>query len=95
MDDWFIDGNVWHDLTLPWRHKERDGVSNHRRLDCLPNRLFRRRSNKTPKLRVTGLCEGNSPMTSEFPAQSAITRKMFPFDDGIMTIKVSVAMFEV
>ena len=35
------------------------------------NRLFRRRSKKTSKLRVTGLCEGNSPMTSGFPAQRA------------------------
>ena len=30
-----------------------------------------RRSKKTPKLRVTGLCEGNSPVTGEFPAQRA------------------------
>ena len=29
----------------------------------------RRRSKKTSKLRVTGLCEGNSPATGEFPAQ--------------------------
>ena len=27
------------------------------------------RSKKTSKLRVTGLCEGNSPVTGEFPAQ--------------------------
>ena len=26
---------------------------------------------KTSKLRVTGLCEGNSPVTGEFPAQMA------------------------
>ena len=26
--------------TLQWRHDERDGVSNYRRLDCLLNRLF-------------------------------------------------------
>ena len=31
--------------------------------------LFRRRSKKTPKLRVTGLCEWNSPLTGEFPWQ--------------------------
>ena len=31
----------------------------------------RRRSKKTSKLRVTGLCEGNSPVTGEFPAQRA------------------------
>ena len=29
----------------------------------------RRRSKKTSKLRVTGLCAGNSPVTGEFPAQ--------------------------
>ena len=31
----------------------------------------RRRSKKTSKLRVTGLCEGNSPVTGEFPTQRA------------------------
>ena len=31
------------------------------------------------------LC-GNSPMTGEFPAQMAVTQKMFPFDDVIMKI---------
>ena len=35
------------------------------------NRLFRRRSKKTSKPRVTGLCEGNSPVAGEFPAQKA------------------------
>ena len=39
--------------------------------DCLLNRLFRRRSKKTSKLRVNGLCEGNSPVTDEFSAQRA------------------------
>ena len=58
-------------ITLQWRHNERDGVSNHQPHDCLHNRLFRRRSKKTSKLRVTGLCEGNSPVTGEFPAQMA------------------------
>ena len=31
----------------------------------------RRRSKKTSKLRVTGLCEGNSTVTGEFPSQRA------------------------
>ena len=31
----------------------------------------RRRSQSPTKLRVTGLCEGNSPVTGEFPAQRA------------------------
>ena len=46
----------------------RDGVSNHQPHDCLLSCLFRRISKKTSKLRVTGLCERNSPVTGEFPA---------------------------
>ena len=53
--------------TLKWRHNERNGVSNRRHLDGLLNHLFGHRSKKTLKLRVTGLCEGNSPVTDEFP----------------------------
>ena len=49
----------------------RDSVSNHQPHGCLLNRLFRRRSKKTSKLRVTGLWAGNSPGTGEFPAQMA------------------------
>ena len=46
-------------------------VSNHQPHECLLNRLFRRKSRKISKLRVTGLCEGNSPVTGEFPSQRA------------------------
>ena len=56
-------------ISLRWRHNVRDSVSNHQPRDCLLNRLFRRRSKKTSKLRVTGLCVGNSPGTGEFPTQ--------------------------
>ena len=62
-------------MPLQWRHNYRDGVSNHQPHDCLLNRLFRRRSKKTSKLRVNGLCEGNSPVNGEFPAQSASNAK--------------------
>ena len=64
----------WHNTphtALQWRHHERDDVSNHQPHDCLLNRLSRRRSKKTSKLRVTGLCAGTSPVTGEFPAQRA------------------------
>ena len=54
-----------------WRHNGRYGVSNNQPHDCLLNHLFRHRSKKTPKLRVTGLCAGNSPVTGKFPAQVA------------------------
>ena len=71
--------------ALQWRDYDRSGVSNHRRLDCLHNGLFRCWSKKTSKLRVTGICEGNSPVTGEFPHKGPVTRKMVPFDDVIMT----------
>ena len=68
--------DLWH--SLQWRHNGRYSVSNHQPHDCLFSRLFRRRSKKTPKLRVTGLCAGNSPETGEFPAQMAsITENIF------------------
>ena len=57
--------------SLQWRHNGRDGVSNHQPHDCVLNRFFRRRSKKTSKLRVTGLCAGNSPVAGEFPTQMA------------------------
>ena len=53
--------------SLLWRHNGHDGVS-----DCLLKRTFRRRSKKTSKLCVTGLCVGNSLGTGEIPAQMAI-----------------------
>ena len=58
-------------FSLHWRHNELDGVLNRRCLEYIPNHLFMRRSKKTSKLRIIGLCEGNSQMTSEFPAQRA------------------------
>ena len=58
-------------ISLQWCHNERDGVSNHQRLYCLLNCLFRRRSEKTSKLCVTGLCERNPPVTGRFPSQRA------------------------
>ena len=74
------------DVTpLQWRHNGRYSVSNHQPHDCLLNRLFRRRSKKTSKLRVTGLCAGKSPVTSELPAQMASNAENLPFDDVMMT----------
>ena len=58
-------------ITLQWRHNGPDSVWNHQPHHCLLKRLFRRRSKKTSKLRVTGLFAGNSPETGEFPAQMA------------------------
>ena len=82
-----------HKLPLHWRHNDHDGVSNHQPHGCLLNRLFRRRSKKTSKLRVTGLCVGNSPGPVNSPHKGPVTRKMFPFDDVIMsTVEVRACM---
>ena len=60
--------------SLQWRHNGHDSVSNHQPHDCLLNRLFRRRSKKTSKFRVTGLCAGNPLGTGEFPAKNGQLR---------------------
>ena len=62
---------MFGEKPLQWRHNGRDSVLNHQPYYCLLSRLFGRRSKKTSKLRVTGLCVGNSPVTGEFPAQMA------------------------
>ena len=57
----------------PWQccHNGSDAVSKYQPHDCLLNRLFKRRSKKTSKLRVTALCAGNSPVTGKLPAWMA------------------------
>ena len=65
---------VFYRFVIPpllWRHNDRDDVSNRQPQDCLLNRLIRRKSKKTSKLRVTGICVGNSLGTGEIPAQRA------------------------
>ena len=71
-------------FSLLWRHNDHDSVSNHQPHCCLFSRLFRHRWKKTSKLRVTGLCVGNSPGPVNSPHKGPVTRKMFPFDDVIM-----------
>ena len=60
-------------------------------MSVMVSQITGHRAKKTSKLPVTGLCEGNSPVTSEFPAQKAIKMEMFPFDDILM----SVSLFEI
>ena len=67
--------------SLQWRHNGLDGLSNHQSHHCLFSRLFVSRSKKTSKLRITGLCTGNSPRTGEFPAQRPVTRSFDVFFD--------------
>ena len=70
-----------YQVTLQWRHNERNGVSNHRRLDCLPNRLFKRKHQNSASLAfVWGI--HRSPVNS--PQKGPVRRKMFPFDGVAM-----------
>ena len=78
------DMTVFIRRSLHWHHNDLDGVSNHQPHGCLLNRLFRRRSKKTPKLRVTGLFVGNSPRPMNSPHKGPVTRSMLPFDDVIL-----------
>ena len=84
--DSYDDGEWFRKLvsSLQWRHNGGDGVSHHHPYECLLNRSFRRRSKKTAKLRVTGLCVVNSPGPVNSPHKGPVTRKMFPFNDVIM-----------
>ena len=78
-------GKLYVITSLLWRHNGRDSVSNHKPHHCLLNRLFGRKSKKTSKLRVTGLCAGNS--------QWPVTRNIFPFDDVIMCSSQCIMWF--
>ena len=82
-----------------WRHNWRDGVSNHQPHHCLLNRLFRHRSKKTSKSRLTGLCARNSPVTDEYPAQMAnyaenvsIWWRHHGYDYPIISLNVNVSI---
>ena len=66
-------------LLLQWRHivsrmaSQITDVSN-----CLLKCLFRRRSKKTLKPHIAGICEGNPPVTSGFPSQRASDMENVP-----------------
>ena len=72
--------------ALHWRHDDHDGASNHQAHGCLFNCLFGRWSKKTSKLRVAGLCAGNSPGPVNSAHKGPVTQKMFPFGDVIMRL---------
>ena len=61
------------DGTLKW-HRE-----------CLLNCLFRRRSKKAAKVRITGLCGANLSLTGGFPSQKAGNEEIFSFDNVTMS----------
>ena len=104
----WLKGPVWHDYqaTLHWRNTTPYVVL----IDVIMTTMASQitslmvlysivysdsRSKKTSKLRVTGLCVGNSPRPVNSPHKGPVTRKMFPFDDVIMKNKTEPALVAV
>ena len=77
---WPFPPSGYEHTTWQWRHNERDAISNHRRLDCLPNHLLRYRSNYLSKLHAIGLCEEIYRWPVDSHHKGPVTRRMFLFD---------------
>ena len=75
--------------TLRWRHNGRDSVSNHQPRHCLLNRYSnadqRKQQSSASLAFVGGIHRGPVNCPHKWP----VTRKMFPFDDVIMTYPVT------
>ena len=80
----------WNEAVNKWsipsqrRHNKRDGVSNHGRLDCLSNLLFRFISKKTQSSASLAFVSGIHRWPVNSPHKGPVTRKMFLFDDIIV-----------
>ena len=73
-------------FTLQWRHNGHDSVSNHQSHDCLLNRYSDANQWKHQTSASLAFVRGihRGPLNS--PYKWPVTRKMFPFDDVIMTL---------
>ena len=77
---------VWHKIqTLLWRHNEPDCVSNHQPHDCLLNRLSGTDQRKHQSSASLAFVRGIHRRPVNSPHKWPVTRKMFPFDDVIMS----------
>ena len=79
------------DLFTPlyWRYNERNGVSNHWRLDGLFNRLFRHRSKKYLNSASLAFVRGIHRWSVDSPHKGPVTREMFPLDGVIMLYSIA------
>ena len=76
----------WQQFTLRWRHNGRDDVSHHQPHDCVLNRLFRRRSKKHQSSVSLAFMREIPRTLVHSPHKWPVTRKMFPFDDVIISL---------
>ena len=67
--------------SLQWRHNERNGASNHRRINCLLNQI------KEKSSASLAFAWGIHRRLVNSPHKGPVTRKMFPFDDVMMDIR--------
>ena len=80
-------------MSSQWRHDEHYGVLNHRRLDCLLNGLFRRRSKRHQSSASLAFVREIHWRPVGSLTKGPVTRKMLPFDDVIMIPHKIVATF--
>ena len=74
-------------ISLLCLHDGRNGVSNHRRLDCLLDHLFRHRSKKKHQSSVSlAFVRGIHQWMVNSPHNGPVMQKMFPFDDIILWV---------
>ena len=69
----FFSFNSWRSfvmLPLQWRHEEKERLKSPA-VQLFTQRFIQAQIKETSKLGVPGRCEGNSPVTDKFPAQSA------------------------
>ena len=75
-------------FALMWRHNERYGVSNHRRLDCSLNRCSGADQRKHQSPASLAFVRGIHRSLVDSPHKGPVTRQMFPFDDVIMVVLI-------
>ena len=80
--------------SLQLRYNGCESVSNHQPHDCLPNRLFRRRSKRRQSSASLAFVRGIHRSLVNSPHKWPVTRKKLPFIDAIMSqSKQTVAKF--
>ena len=80
---------IFFNISLQWCHNEQNGVSNHRRLDCLLNRSFIRRTKEASNSASPAFVRGIRRRSVNSPRKGPVPRK---FDDVIMMIRLSVCV---
>ena len=75
--------------SLQWRHNGRDGVSNHHPHDCLPTVYSGADQRKHQSSASLAFMRGIRRWPVNSPHIGPVTQKKFPFDDVIMTRRIT------